>query len=177
MAKKYSTVTVTPPIAATSFDDNDVIGDFTRLPLPVRDGESCLLKSITVIDTEHTGANLDIIFVKNTDGDAELGTHDDAVDITDANLRTNVFLGSVSVDGDAATAATKSISASDLIASKVTTLTDINLILTSSVDQTITDHETAQTGCFFGIIAREATDVSGESGNDHLTITFGFEIF
>ena len=44
MAKKYSTVTVTPTIAATSFDNNDVIGDFTRLPLPVRDGESCLLK-------------------------------------------------------------------------------------------------------------------------------------
>ena len=177
MAKRYSTVTVTPTIVKANFGNNDVMGDFTRLPLPVRDGESVKLKSIAVIDAADLGKNFDIIFVKNTDGDAELGTHDGAVVITDANLRTNVFLGSVSVDGDAATAATKSISASDLIASKVTTLTDINLILTSSVDQTITDHETAQTGCFFGIIAREATDVSGESGNDHLTITFGFEIF
>ena len=172
MAKKYSTVTVTPTIVKADFGNNDVMGDFTRLPLPVRDGESVMLKSIAVIDAADLGKNFDIIFVKNTDGDAELGTHDGAVDITDANLRTNVFLGSVSVDGDAATAATKSISASDLVASKVTTLTDINLILTSS-NQDSTDG--VQTGCFFGIIAREATDTSG-GANDHLTITFGFEI-
>ena len=176
MAKRYSTVTITPTIVKASFSDGDVMGDFTRLPLPVRDGESVMLKSIAVIDVEDKGKDFDIIFVKNTDGDTELGTNDDVVDITDANLRTNVFLGSVSVEGDAATAGTKSISASDLIASKVTTLTDINLILTSSVDQTITDHETAQTGCFFGIITRENTNTSG-GANSHLTFTFGFEIF
>ena len=172
MAKKYSTVTITPTIVKADFADADVMGDFTRLPLPVRDGESVMLKSVAVIDAEDLGKNFDIVFVKNTSGDTELGTHDDAVDITDANLKTNVFLGSVSVDGDAATAATKSISASDLVASKVTTLTDINLILTSS-NQDSTDG--VQTGCFFGIIAREATDTSG-GANDHLTITFGFEI-
>ena len=122
MAKKYSTVTVTPTIAATSFDNNDVIGDFTRLPLPVRDGESCLLKSITVIDTEHTGANLDIIFVKNTDGDTELGDNDGAVDISDANLKTNTLLGHVSI----------TVPGTDLITCEVGTTTDINLVLTSS---------------------------------------------
>ena len=42
MAKRYSTVTVTPTIVKANFDNNDVMGDFTRLPLPVRDGESCL---------------------------------------------------------------------------------------------------------------------------------------
>lgn len=164
MAKRYSTVTITPTIVKAAFDDNDVIGDFTRLPLPVRDGESCLLKSITVIDTEHTGANLDLIFVKNTGGDAELGTSGGAVDITDANLRTNVLLGHVNL----------TIPGSDLVTGEVGTATDINLILTSSVDQVVTDHEKAQTGCFFGIIARDASDTSGGS-NDHLTFTFGFE--
>jgi hypothetical protein len=166
MAKRYSTVTVTPTIVKANFDNNDVIGDFNRLPLPVRDGESCLLRSVTVIDTEHTGANLDIIFVKNTSGDTELGTSGGAVDITDANLRTNTLLGHVSV----------TVPGSDLITGEVGTTTDINLVLTSSVDQTITDHETAQTGCYFGIIARAASDTSGGS-NDHLTFTFGFEIF
>ena len=172
MVKKYSTVTITPTIVKANFTSGDVMGDFTRLPLPVRNGESVMLRSIAVIDAEDLGKNFDIIFVKNTSGDAELGTSDAAVDISDANLKTNVFLGSVSVDGDAATAATKSISASDLIGSKVTTLTDINLILTSS-NQDSTDG--VQTGCFFGIIAREDTDTSA-GANDHLTITFGFEI-
>ena len=161
MAKKYSTVTVTPTIAATSFDNNDVIGDFTRLPLPVRDGESCLLKSITVIDTEHTGANLDIIFIKNTDGDTELGDNDGAVDISDANLKTNTLLGHVSI----------TVPGTDLITCEVGTTTDINLVLTSS-NQDSTDG--VQTGCFFGIIARAASDASGNA--NHLTFTFGFEI-
>ena len=162
MAKRYSTVTITPTIVKAAFDDDDVIGDFTRLPLPVRDGESCLLRSVTVIDTEHTGANLDIIFVKNTSGDAELGTSGSAVDITDANLRTNTLLGHVSV----------TIPGSDLITGEVGTTTDINLVLTSS-NQDSTDG--VQTGCFFGIVARDASDTSGGS-NDHLTFTFGFEI-
>ena len=164
MAKKYSTVTITPTIVKANFTSGDVMGDFTRLPLPVRDGESAMLRSIAVIDAEDLGKDIDIIFVKNTSGDAELGTSDGAVDITDANLKTNVFLGHVTVDFSANT--------SDLIGSKVSTVKDVNLILTSS-NQDSTDG--VQTGCFFGIIAREATDTSA-GDNDHLTITFGFEI-
>ena len=175
MAKKYSTVTVTPTIVKAAFDNNDVMGDFVQLPLPVRDGESVMLKNISIVDAEDLGKDLDIIFVKNIDGDAELGTSGGAVDITDANLNTNVFLGSVSVEGDAATAGTKSTSASDLISSRVTTLTDINLILTSSNQTATTGAAESQTGCYFGLIAREATDTSSGS-NNHLTITFGFEI-
>tara|TARA_R100000231_G_C5219888_1_gene133215 strand:+ start:52 stop:549 length:498 start_codon:yes stop_codon:yes gene_type:complete len=164
MAKKYSTVTITPTIVKADFADGDVMGDFTRLPLPVRDGESVMLKNISIVDVEDLGKDIDIIFVKNTSGDAELGTSDGAVDITDANLKTNVFLGHVTVDFSANT--------SDLIGSKVSTVKDVNLILTSS-NQDSTDG--VQTGCFFGIIAREATDTSA-GANDHLTITFGFEI-
>ena len=168
MAKRYSTVTITPTIVKANFAAADVMGDFTRLPLPVRDGESVMLKSIAVIDAEDLGKDFDIIFVKNTSGDTELGTNDDVVDITDANLKSNVLLGHVVVDFSANT--------SDLVASQISTIKDVNLILTSSVDQTITDHETAQTGCYFGIIAREGTNTSG-GANSHLTFTFGFEIF
>ncbi len=164
MAKKYSTVTITPTIVKANFTSGDVMGDFTRLPLPVRDGESVMLRSIAVIDAEDLGKDIDIIFVKNTSGDAELGTSDAAVDISDANLKTNVFLGHVTVDFSANT--------SDLIENKVSTVKDVNLILTSS-NQDSTDG--VQTGCFFGIIAREDTNTSG-GANDHLTITFGFEI-
>ena len=39
------------------------MGDFTRLPLPVRDGESAMLRSIAVIDAEDLGKDIDIIFV------------------------------------------------------------------------------------------------------------------
>ena len=37
MAKRYSTVTITPTIVKARFSDGDVMGDFARLPLPVRD--------------------------------------------------------------------------------------------------------------------------------------------
>mgnify|MGYP003131877058 CR=1 FL=1 len=166
MAKKYSTVTVTPTIVKAAFDDNDVMGDFVQLPLPVRDGESVMLKNISIVDAEDLGKDLDIVFVKNVDGDAELGTSGSAVDITDANLNTNVFLGVVVIDFSAG--------ASDLIGSQVSTVKDVNMILTSSNQTATTGAAESQTGCYFGLIAREATDTSSGS-NDHLTITFGFE--
>ena len=167
MAKNYSTVTVTPTIVKAAFDNHDVMGDFIQLPLPVRDGGSVMLKNISIVDAEDLGKDLDIVFVKNVDGDAELGTSGSAVDITDANLNTNVFLGVVVIDF--------SDGASDLIGSQVSTVKDINMILTSSNQTATTGAAESQTGCYFGLIAREATDTSSGS-NNHLTITFGFEI-
>lgn len=45
MAKKYSTFTDTPFIAKANFADGDVFGNLHRLDLPVRGGESVMLKT------------------------------------------------------------------------------------------------------------------------------------
>ena len=177
MAKKFFTVEVTPSIPVLAYGNNDVIGDFTVLPLPVRAGESCLLKSIAIQDRNHMGDNLDIVFVKNITGDAELGTTGDAVDITDANLKANIFLGSVHIEGDADLQTGSQYSHYvDLITNEGVTITGIDLVLGSS---TITPSGSgtaqSQTGCYFGLIAREAYDTSALAA-DGLTITFGFEV-
>ena len=177
MAKKFFAVEVTPSIARVAYGDNDVIGDFNVLPLPVRAGEACLLRSVAIQDRNHVGANFDIVFVKNKTGDAELGTSGDVVDITDANLKTNIFLGSVHVEGNAdLQTGSQYTHYSDLVTNEGVTITGIDLVLGSS---TITPSGSmaaeAQTGCYFGLVAREAYDTSGEAA-DGLTFTFGFEV-
>jgi hypothetical protein len=177
MAKKFFAVEVTPSIARVAYDNNDVIGDFNVLPLPVRAGEACLLRSVAIQDRNHLNdVAFDIVFVKNKTGDAELGTTDGAVDITDANLTTNILLGAISKPGAAVATGGQFTQYSDLITNDVITMTGIDLVLGSS---TITPSGSmvaeAQTGCYFGLIARASYDTSGEAA-DGLTFTFGFEV-
>ena len=177
MAKKFFTVEVTPSIPVLAYDDNDVIGDFTVLPLPVRAGEACLLRSITIQDRNHlNNLTLDIVFVKNINGDAELGTTGGAVDITDANLTTNTLLGVISKPGAEVATGGQFTQYSDLITNDVITMTGVDLVLGSSnITPSATDTAQTQTGCYFGLIARDAYDTSGLAANG-LTITFGFEV-
>ncbi len=177
MAKKFFAVEVTPAIGRVAYDNNDVVGAFTVLPLPVRAGEACLLRSMAIQDRNHMGVDLDIVFVKNKTGDVHLGTSGGAVDITDANLTTNVLLGSIHIAGDEdIQTGSQYTHYSDLITNEAVTITGIDLMLGSS---TITPSGAgtaeAQTGCYFGLIARAAYDTSGLDA-DGLTFVFGFVV-
>ena len=177
MAKKYCTIITTPDVPRLTYGVDDVIADFNRLPLPVRDGESCLLKSVAIQDTNHIGANFDIVFVKDVSGDAELGTSGSAVDITDANLVLNKFLGVVRVYGNEdKDQGSQHAVYSDLVTQDTVTITGIDLVLTSSNEKpTSSGTNPSSTGCFYGLIAREEYDTNS-AGADGLRITFGFEI-
>ena len=60
-------------------------------------------------------------------------------------------------------------------ASQVTTYTDVNIVLTAAnVTPSGAGTAQAQTGCYLGLVAIEAHDLS--SNADNYVITFGFEV-
>ena len=109
-------IDVTLSVPAEAVDDNDVLAatqevqDFFRIP-----GGQAYLHSLTVLDEDDQGAEMDIVFL---DSNVALGTEDAAVSITDANARQ--IIGIVNV-------ATSDYT--DLIGCQLATLRNIGLAL------------------------------------------------
>lgn len=175
MANKFHTVTVTPNVRLNYTAVNDAMGDLTVIPLPVRAGQSVMLRNISIIDKAKINKDTLLVFMKDNSGDNELGTDAGIVDITDANLITNGFLGTVLHNYNETIANGGPKHTYDMQASQVTTYTDVNIVLTAAnVTPSGTMTAQPQTGCYLGLVAIEAQDLS--SNADNYVITFGFEV-
>ena len=175
MANKFHTVTVTPTIRLNYSQVNDAMGDLTVIPLPVRAGQSVMLRNISIIDRAKINKDTLLVFMKSNSGDPELGTDAGIVDITDANLMTNGFLGTVLHNYNEDVANNGPKHTYDMQASQVTTYTDVNIVLTAeNVTPSSAPTALKQTGCYLGLDAIEAQDLG--SAADNYVITFGFEV-
>tara|TARA_Y100000593_G_scaffold89018_1_gene172360 strand:- start:660 stop:1181 length:522 start_codon:yes stop_codon:yes gene_type:complete len=172
MANKFHTVTVTPTIRLNYSEVHDAMGNLTVIPLPVRDGQSVMLKNISIIDRAKINKDTLLVFMKGNSGDNELGTDAAIVDITDANLITNGFLGTVLHNYNETIANGGPKHTYDMQASQVTTYTDVNIVLTAA--NVSPSSAPSQTGCYLGLVAIEAQDLG--SAADNYVITFGFEV-
>ena len=91
---RFANVTITPSIPAGTYTENDVLFNPTELKLPARGAR---LISLYSVDTEKQLSSDSIalyFFQKNTH---DLGTQNEAANISDANFRANQFIGAVSL--------------------------------------------------------------------------------
>jgi len=117
MANYYS-ITVTPTVlSGSAADQNDVIFNPTAIPgaVPTLGGAAKLINVNAVFYDDYSDGLTLYFFEK---GDNNLGTLGAAISISDANLKANKLLGTLSVTG-----------ANDLIASTTTITRDVSMIL------------------------------------------------
>lgn len=111
---KYSIVRVTPTLNnGVAYAAGDVLFNPVEIPNAVRgDGGCSKLIGITIIDQDdNTHMDIDLVFMSVS---KDLGTINDVVDITDANVEAARILGVVKIDS--------SDNEVDLVASKVYTM-------------------------------------------------------
>ena len=150
-------IRVTPTsYAGTTNAVNEVVFNPTEIPGAVfAHGKSAKIKSISVVDyNDNTTDELQLYFFQK--GDNDLGTLGAAVDITDAELLANKFLGSISATNAAAEAV------GDLINAVTATNEGLNLGVTA---------EYGSSSIYVAAVAK-ATDFVSTAAGLELAITF-----
>ena len=142
-------ITVVPTCEASAIDQHDVLFDFTEIPNAVSvEGGSSLLQSIMVLDKDHQGGQIDLVFCNAPAATANLGALDDVVDLTDEEA--DALLG-FEVIG----------TYMDGVAWELSNKKNIGLVLQAAEDST---------SIYVGGIIREA---SKDYSADGLTLKFG----
>jgi hypothetical protein len=161
MAKKYHVTTIVPEIAAYNFTAGEVMCNLTKLPLPVRMGESCKLVDVKAVDGGNIGNDLIVFFVENNSG-GNLGTLNAPFNISFANLNKNIYLGHRVLDSHT------NLVNLDLYESS--SLGEPNIVLRAAKEG-----EGVETGCYFSLISEDGYDSSGLTTN-MISLTFTFEV-
>ena len=158
MAKNFKTVRITPTsFAGTTNAQSEVLFNPTEVANAVaHNGGAALLKSISIVDYDDNAEDDYELYFSQL-GTNDLGTLGAAIDITDAELVVNKSLGWVAVPGVADNAI------GDMVASRVSTVTDINLVVQAEADSS---------SIFVGCVCGTAETVSTASG---LELILGFE--
>lgn len=106
--KKVRVVTITPTLETSAYAANDVLFNPTEIDIaqaPTAFGNvptSAVLRSVVMVNYDDTAIDVDLYFFKKNTND--LGTVNDVIDITEAELKENGFLGVVSMDNAMGTA-------------------------------------------------------------------------
>jgi|11BtaG_2_1085332.scaffolds.fasta_scaffold25678_2 hypothetical protein len=180
MASKFFSTRVVPVCSTSAVANNSVLFVSSEVPTGVRNGQSVMLKSITVIDAEDELENIELLFFRkrrNAAGtEVGLTTLSGAVDITAANLVSLEPIGSVMLDLDGTGAngftATEKM---DLINAGVHTRTDINLIMTSHPSES-NDEPLAEEGCIYMAGVNRGSGSIGLTSASAYTFVLGFEL-
>ena len=147
-------IRITPTVSATAYADNDVLFNATEIPNAVssRGGVSRLV-AISIHDQAAQGKDLDLIFMEEStnliSGGISPGSSG-GVDLTDANLEAAKIIANINIDftdGE-----------SDLVASRISTATAVNVENTSQLP-ILLKAAGGSTSVYVAGIAREATDL------------------
>lgn len=85
-------VTITPTLETSAYAANDVLFNPQEIDL----GGSGVLRSVVMVNYDDTAIDVDLYFFKKNTND--LGSVNDAIDISEAELKENGFLGVVQMD-------------------------------------------------------------------------------
>ena len=154
----FKTVTVTPTLSTDAYADNDVLFNPVKVPDAVPFNGGSKLISVSILDKSENRTPMIILVMK---GNTDIGTINDTVSISDANLLANGVLGKVSI------AAAKYTVSNDVVNSTIAgsaDLTDIGIVCTAATD-------TAD--IYIAAFVQGGTPTYAA---DSMTITLGFEM-
>ena len=159
MAKNFHTVTVTPTVGTAEVAANEVLFNPTEIPHAVSShGGGAKLVSIVVQDKgDDVQKDFDLFFFGSNAG-GDLGTLNEAVDITNANLALNRPLGNVRVEAEDPN------DVGDYLAGYLTTIANVGLVVE------------ADSGSASIFVAARAVDAQTKEAGE-IVLTFGFETY
>jgi len=156
MAKYYS-YRVTPVCTTLSTSAGKaLVKGPTKIITGARPGQSVKLISVSVLDLEHQGKNINLQFWQSNAG-GDIAGADNVPNITDANVLLSVPLGAINW---------RHGGIGDLTGSEIDSTPDYNLILRTSKDA-------SEGEIYFTVLAAETIDLSSA---DSYTFIFGFQV-
>ena len=153
--RKFHSVTVRPVSKAAETGDGDILFNPIKIPGACLRSSSSLLKSVCMLDTDDKLAAVDLYFFQVN---KNLGTLGSVISITDADMLLAQPLGCVTIPAVSGLG--------DYVLGGISTLTDINLVVTSDVDDN-------DEGAIYVAGVATATNTYTAGG---LRFTFGFEV-
>ena len=161
------TIKVTPTFTADDNADNDVAFEWTQFTLSDEVGVGAILESVAILDGYDFGEALELVFCRGGDDNGTAptaaqglvdgsGTGSAAVDITQAETQAIEICGHVNM----------TYSEGDLILAKMSTNTNIGLVMSPRVNST---------NLYVGGIWRTDPTSFDSLGTNLMDIYFGFE--